>query len=301
MVRILILTSLLFALNSCVSKSSRENKESNTHTLNDSTYVRSEVENQIEQPKESVAGDSFLNGKEGEWICYKYQTDNTAVKFDKSYAEEFSKYAYFTIQNDTLSAMGVYNSPIYSYKHPVKFKKYNIESVFITSFQPDGDYTFFVTSYNSYEYYTEENHDVSPYYRDAPMNNTLWFWNDNFLINDGGYFFFFKKGTRKKDGIYGVPGDERNYFEVKKTYNTSIEELLNLLKIDFPFGFEQVMTEANKELFFANDWKENKTLKLEKSQANGKFVMEIVLEDSNIKLLYRMASDFEDAGDEFDG
>lgn len=275
---------LFIALLSCGNNSAR-------HTTNNSA---GEEKAGISQTK-----DSFLNNKQGEWICYKYETENAENKFAESYAKEFTKYAYFNILSDTLSAVGIYSTPVYSYKYPVKFNKYNEESVFITALKPAADSVFFVAPYNHYEYYWESSDDL-PYYKDAPMNNIQMFWKDDFIVNDRGYFFFFKRGERRDNTIKGVPGDNRNYFKVEKVYeDVQLKEILPLIEQNFPHGSEQVMDDGNKKTFWANDWSENNTLKLEKTQSNGKFVMQITIDGNTVRLIYYSADDLED--DEYPG
>lgn len=241
-----------------------------------------------------VDKDSFLNDKQGEWICSGYEIEDVKNRFAESYAKEFTKYAYFTIFTDTLSAVGMYNTPVYSYKYPVSIDKYDEESVFITTLKIVSDSLFFIAPLNPYEYYWE-NSDNLPYYKDAPMNRIHLFLNDNFIINDRGYFFFFKRGKRENGAIKGVTGDNRNYFRVEKSYgNVHPKEILPLIEKDFPHGFEQVMDDVNKEIFLKNDWDKNSTLMFEKSQSNGKFIMKFAFDGARISLLYYLADDIED-------
>ena len=240
-------------------------------------------------------GKAFLKAQQGTWVCYKYQKDDREDELEENYAKEFSKYAYFELLEDTLSAVGRYKTPIYAYKYPVDFKKYQEESVFITYLNPQTDSLIFIAPYNSYDYYWEHS-DNLPYYSDSPMNDTQLFMDDNFIVSDRGYFFFFRKGsTPNSKYITGVPGDARNYFKVMKNYpDAKMNNLLEKVSVDFPYGVQEIMTDYNKDTFENHDWKKEKTLKLEKSQSNGKFVMLITVEGKDISLSYYLADDVED-------
>lgn len=270
-----------------------------SYRVNSSNYISNiSMINRVETEDNEVKK-TFLADKQGEWVCYKYEIENPESAFDDNYAQEFVNHAYFKIRNDTLSASGIYNTPVYGYKYPVEFKSNSEESIFISYFKPDVDSVFFIVPFHPYEYYWE-NSDGMPSYQEAPMNKMDFYWNNSFIINDRGYFFFFKKG-KKETGVIirGVPGDDRNYFRVEKLYrNISPDNLPELLKIDFPYGFGQVM---DHELFSSNDWSRNQTLRFEKSQSLGKFVMEITIEGDDMRLLYFSDDDASDSGEDYQG
>lgn len=235
----------------------------------------------------------FLKDQEGTWICYKYIRDSTHSVdiYDENYAKEFLKHSYFTIYGDTLSGVDIYNTPIYAYKYPVKFKEYDDESVFIVQFKPQEDSLIFIMPYNPYEYYWENGVDL-PYYNEAPLNTIKMYYNDDFITYNRGYFFFFKKGIKSKDSGYGVPGDDRNYFKVTMDFeDISMEDMCNKFISDYPYGGSQLLNNKYKNLLFKNNWISNPIFRVEKTQANGKFVLEITKQESVIKLNYYLSDD----------
>lgn len=249
---------------------------------------------------------SFLKQQQGTWHCYSYMKDDahSIEHYDEDYAKEFSKHAYFIIRNDSLRGQGIYNTDIYAYKYPVKFKHYDEESIFITALKPQKDSLVFIRPYNSYEYYWENNSDL-PYYRESPLNGTMMYLNERFVVYNRGYFFLFRKeaGYKSNTEEYGLPGDDRNYFKVELFYeNKSIEETFSLFGKDYPYGQKQLLSRnENKESITKHDWKKEPVLKLEKYQENGKFVLEIEKTKDGVKMIYYCADGYDHIGDEYEG
>lgn len=248
----------------------------------------------------------FINDQQGVWYCYKYLKDDahSIEHYDEDYAKEFSKHAYFILKNDTLSGQGIYNTEIYAYKYPVKFTRYDDESVFITALSPQKDSLVFIRPYNLYEYYWENNTEL-PYYHEAPLNTTMMYLDGEFVVYNRGYFFFFKKEDHIKepDKGYGVPGDDRNYFRVELFYQKkTVEEAFTSFAAEYPYGKKQLLIRnENRELLLNHRWEKDSVLKLEKSQANGKFVLTIEKCADGIKMTYYGTDDYEGIGDEYEG
>ena len=256
-------------------------------------------QNQIKQHEYSyyiqqVANNNFIKEMNGFWQCYKYIKDSrdTNEEYCEEYAKEFSKYTFFELKHDTLKGVGIYNTPVYSYSYPVKFHKYDNESVFITYFQPkDVDSLIFVSPYNSYEYYWE-NSNNAPAYIDAPLNRIYCYYKNDFIIHDRGYFFFFKQGYVNNSGIYGVSGDNRNRFTVNKNYSEmNVSEAYKTFKQEFPYGGKNLIEKFSKEIFFDSinsimyEW-ENATWRIAKQDPLGSIVISFEQKKSDIILKY---------------
>ncbi|MDU1892929.1 MAG: DUF3828 domain-containing protein [Dysgonomonas sp.] len=237
----------------------------------------------------------FLQNVQGTWVCYKYTPDPTEKeKADEDFAREFSKHAWFDITNEKVIGVNLYETPSYAYNYPVDFVKVRDESYFISFFNPQSDSVIFMRPHNPYEFYYEQS-DSLPYYAEAPLNSIKMFYNDEFILRDEGYFYFFRKGEPSDKNTKGVPGDNRNSFRVEKTFsNGGLELAYRDFISNFPYGAKQVFDETSLPRLLANDWEINQNIKFEKTQANGKFVVNFSFNNEDIIITYYSADDEEE-------
>jgi|GEM_PF-5422645 len=186
------------------------------------------------KPKKTVTTEFQVPDINGVWSCYDFAPDvKGGDKGDLSFAEEMSKYAQLKIENNQLTFNNC-KKELYYYKYPVKLKKYEDESVFITFFKPKKDSVYFVGSINSgenntlcdifdsYTFYLADDNTIVQYYR--------------------GYFFYYKKspaaGKNNDFEISGIPGNNKNEWTVKgrtKQSSTLGADYENFKKY-FPYG-----------------------------------------------------------------
>lgn len=241
----------------------------------------------------------ILKELQGEWFCYKYVKNDTVEpsadeyafdRYNENFAKEFSKYAYFTISNDTLKGMDIYNTPIRIYKCSTRDWGLDDEEVtLLNRIKSVSDTVFFVAPVKPYEYYRDHEADL-PAYTDAPLNKNKVLCNNNLVIYYRECFFFFKKdSTRVKSNCYGVPGDERNYFRVSVRYNTTdIKKVCDNFKQNYPYGANLILTYNNNESKIKNhDWLKINYLTVENDAfASGKFILKIIQSKEYTDLLY---------------
>ena len=276
---------------SCIGKNSCSSQDSN---VNDGI---------ISKEISTFSQEQFLLDQQGIWICYKYEKDEVhdIELYEESYAKEFTNHAYFKIEEDVLKAMDIYNTPIYAYRYPIRFTEYEDECLYIQALDPQGDSLIFISPCNPYDYYRNESTVNYPFYLDAPMNTIQMYYEENFIVKDRGYFFYFKKGiATNKNNDYGVPGDDRNFFRIEKEYVIDdFKEALRQFSDSYPYCVHYlIMWDDNRATLDNNNWSVNPNIKIERSTGLGKFVLEIAKNGNKFNFGYRQVTDYEDYDNE---
>lgn len=181
-----------------------------------------------------AASEPNLADFEGVWRVVKYEKDNVSnIDFGKSdnYAEQFSRYASFIISEDVMEVSRRCEEKVYIAKIPsVLTDTNNDERVpFVLHFTPRSEYIYFIKPKNqSYKGPCSEGY------------NALYIYNDQLVIADMGYFFYFERGKPESDYIiWGTPGDIRSDFVVTRNFeNSSLQEVYAQFLEDFPYEKE---------------------------------------------------------------
>lgn len=237
---------------------------------------------------------------QGTWFCYKYLKNDTVQepankyayeRYNENFAKEFTRYAYFTISDDTLKGMDIFNTPIRIYKRSLDdWDLSTEEETLLKIIEPASDSLIFVAPVKPYEYYYNKYFPNFPSYPRAPLNAVKVLSNNNFIIYYRECYFFFKKdSTRVKSDCYGVPGDENNFFKVNIRYNTTdIREVCAKFRQDYPFGANMILTySANVAKILNHNWNDDNYLRLEDDAfATGKFILKITQHKGYTDLLY---------------
>lgn len=225
-----------------------------------------------------------LNGK---WYAYKFLEDSrfNDPKFNKKYAEEYSKYASFEIKENKFLLLNSCNNNLYVYKYPVKTKKYEDENIFTTFFKPKLDSLSFVSSIDGIQ--TCE----KPYKTFCVYENSL-------VIHDRGYFFFFTKNKDSQKNtdlkIEGIPSDSRISWNVSKMYNTkSITEAYQNFKKDFTYGGLNLIEQLPHENFIDKESNieyeiKNQNILISKSDPLGVITILLQKKGNMVQLTYKM-------------
>lgn len=171
---------------------------------------------------------------EGTWHAVRYEKDNVSnIIFDTpaSFAEQYSRYATFTIYDDSLNVADLFGQKVYIKSFPSKLTGVdNFEQTpFVLHFKPESEQIHFIAPKERiYKDICSEGYDA------------LYIHNDQLVITDMGYFFYFERGKLKSDyGIRGIPGDERNGFGVIRVFeNYTLDEVYTQFLEDFPYEKE---------------------------------------------------------------
>jgi hypothetical protein len=163
----------------------------------------------------------------GNWQCYKFDKGRSINDlFPMNYALEFSRNAFFTIQDKEIILADGTRKAIYSYRFPTHKEDYNAESEFLEFIHPKSDSVTFYAQFNTSDI-------VEPYHMIFVHKNEI-------VIQDRGYFFLFKKvKERETDAvkITGCPGDNRNAWKVTHDWSAkSMDEALQKFKRTYPYG-----------------------------------------------------------------
>jgi hypothetical protein len=223
----------------------------------------------------------ILKHLQGDWQCDGYAKDTSSIpkeeQYEDSYAKEFSSHVCLSIVNDTLKVEDIYVIPI-------KLER--------------KDDSLSIVPVQSYEEYAWKN-KLPSYSSDPPiMNRISVVGTHRLVITDRGFYFSFSKMKRvAKSSIHGIPGDDRNYFRVEfKDKSTDINKVLKRFCVEFPYGAELLLYK-NQQAIQRNDWSIHEQLTFERTQAIGKFVLELSCHSGHFNIAY-YATD--DADNEYD-
>jgi hypothetical protein len=252
-------------------------------TQNDSVIEKKDT---VSDKKEELIKNS-IQDFQGTWYCYKFTKDERFNEgFDDKYANEFSNFSNFIIKKDSLLLKNRCKSLIYIYKYPIKLKKFEDESTFITFFKPQKDSLSFITSMNTSSIQCE-----------APFK-TLCILDNDLLIHDRGYFFhFYKQNKNPRNNsfnVIGIPGDNRNEWIVTKTYTTkNINEVYKDFKNNFTFSSSKLRDVLPNNNFHDEqndvDYKKDKdSFIIIKNDPMGVITISFKTKDGKILLEYKM-------------
>lgn len=168
---------------------------------------------------------------EGIWHAVKYEKNNVSSReYDKSdnYAEQFSRYALFSISDDTMYVDGRCEQRVYVKRFPSKLEDTNYyeQTPFVLRFKPETEYVYCIAPKTRiFNGPCIEGYDA------------LYIHNNQLVITDMGYFFYFERGMPKSDyTISGTPGDMRSVFEVTRDFkNCSFNKVYTQFLVDFPY------------------------------------------------------------------
>ncbi len=242
-----LITFIVLVLLSSCSRSENKRKENENKE-------KTRLEEYLSYSKDSVFDkERFLDDLNGDWICYKYVEDGEYYPNflrDKKWADEFREYFYFRISNDTIIS-SIYKMPIdvsiVNIANLNKFAQATLNNIVKDSAYSSLNPIYKVHGENGM-YYSQywdlliEQGDTIPYVEDIPLGGSIWCFPNYLVIDNYGYYWYFKKGVPNNKEIIGMPSNVNSRFIVNRTYeNCSIKEAAYKLMEEFPKGTEALL------------------------------------------------------------
>lgn len=235
-------------------------------------------------PIQNDSKDVESNSIEGAWHCFKFENDlSEKATYSKNYAVEYAKNASFLLHSDSIHVSKTVGQPVYDYWHSTKKKGYDAENPFILKFSPKEDSIQFIAQFNG--------SNVSDPF------TLLMSYENNLIVRDRGYFFYFKRGPRlNKSNIKreGCAPDSRDFFKVEEGWNTaSMNEAYKLFKEKYPYGAEKLSVELPKTPYFEivsgiNYIINPGNIRITKQDENGSVIIEFKKSKTGVDMTYEI-------------
>lgn len=221
---------------------------------------------------------------DGAWHCYKFEKDiSEKVSYSKSYAVEYSMNASFLFHSDSIHVSETVGQPVYDYWHSTKKKGYDAENPFVLKFSPKEDSIQFIAQFNG--------SNVSDPF------TLLMSYENNLIVRDRGYFFYFRKGPRlNKSSIKreGCAPDSRNFFKVEEKWGVAnMNEAYKMFKEKYPYGAEKLSAILPKTPYFEiasgiNYIINPGNIRITKQDENGSVIIEFKKSKTGVDMTYEI-------------
>lgn len=226
---------------------------------------------------------------EGVWHAVKYEKDRlTYMKYYNSdnYAEQFSRYASFSLTDGLMEVGGRCGQKVYIKRFPSKLTGTNNyeQTPFALHFKPKSEYVYCIVPQTIiYNGPCREGYDA------------LYIHNDQLVINEMGFFFYFERGKLESDyTVWGTPGDPKSEFDVTRDFeNSTLDKVYAQFLEDFPyerdfFTLEELPAEyysdlINNEIGIDYSYWGSGNLRLKREHpGKGMVIVELTKESDNV-------------------